>query len=79
MPFKAPPFKIGRGVLAQSLGHGLRHVAVGFKAALADAGPDGRHQPLYFRAVQPGQLPDRLFKDAQRAAPPSGMDRAHAA
>lgn len=79
MPLCAPVFQIGRGVRAESRSHGLRHVAIRFKAALADAGADGGQNPIGFCAVQPLHLPDGFFQNPGGTAPPSGVDRAHAA
>ena len=73
MPFGALPGQIRGGLGAQRLRHGSGNVAVGFKAALLDAGPHGGHQILRPGAEGGGHGLDGLFRDAGGTAPPAGV------
>ena len=53
---------------------GIRHVAVGLKAALADGGADGRAHRVGVRAVKAHHCDERLEHDAARRAAPAGVD-----
>lgn len=73
VPFGALPGQIRGGLGAQRLRHSSGNVAVGFKAALLDAGTHGGHQVLRPGAEGGGHGLDGLFRDAGGTAPPAGV------
>lgn len=74
VPFGTLPGQIRGGLGAQCLRHGSGNVAVGFKAALLDAGTHGGHQILRPGAEGGGSWPGRVFSGMPAAQPrPAGV------
>ena len=79
MVFGALPGDKGLGLGTEGGIHGLRHVAVGLKAAGANAGAQSYQQIFRPGAVAPAHLRHGLAQNAVGYAPPAGVDRAYRA
>ena len=77
MPLWTLPFQAGRSVLAQRGEHGLRHIIISLKTALADAGAEGGPEMRWVTAIKPVQFLHSFFQNPASTAAPARVDSTH--